>query len=84
MIKLGGVDADDLRKKIQVEIDKGTIESCDPNQLILNILSLCIFPFVAKPIFIGLILDGDQQKYKQMIETRKKEVSIFIIKAIRK
>jgi AcrR family transcriptional regulator len=84
MIKLGGVDAGNLRKKIQVEIDKGTIESCDPNQLILNILSLCIFPFVAKPIFIGLILDGDQQKYKQMIETRKKEVSIFIIKAIRK
>jgi AcrR family transcriptional regulator len=84
MIKLGGVDAGNLRKKIQVEIDKGTIESCDPNQLILNILSLCIFPFVAKPIFIELILDGDQQKYKQMIETRKKEVSIFIIKAIRK
>ena len=83
MIKLGGVDADDLRKKIQVEIDKGTVESCDPNQLILNILSLCIFPFVAKPIFVGLILDGDQQKYKQMIEARKKEVSIFIIKAIR-
>ena len=83
MIKLGGVDANDLRKKIQVEIDKGTVESCDPNQLILNILSLCIFPFVAKPIFVGLILDGDQQKYKQMIEARKKEVSIFIIKAIR-
>ncbi len=84
MIKLGGVDANDLRKKIQVEIDKGTVESCDPNQLILNILSLCIFPFVAKPIFVGLILDGDQQKYKQMIEARKTEVSIFIIKAIRK
>jgi AcrR family transcriptional regulator len=84
MIKLGGVDAGNLRKKIQVEIDKGTIESCDPNQLILNILSLCIFPFVAKPIFVGLILDGDQLKFKQMIETRKKEVSIFIIKAIRK
>jgi len=84
MIKLGGIDANDLRKKIQVEIDKGTVESCDPNQLILNILSLCIFPFVAKPIFVELILDGDQQKFKQMIAARKKEVSIFIIKAIRK
>ena len=83
MIKLGGVDADYLRKKIQVEIDKGTVGSCDPNQLILNILSLCIFPFVAKPIFVGLVLDGDKQKFKKLIEARKKEVSIFIIKAIR-
>jgi len=84
LIKLGGIDAGNLRQKIQTEIDKGTIDTCDPNQLILNILSLCIFPFVAKPIFVGLILDGDKQEFKKLIEARKTEVAIFIIKAIRK
>ena len=84
MIKLGGIDVDKLKQKIQVEIDNGIIDPIDPNQLILNILSLCIFPFVAKPIFIGLVLDGEKKQFDKIIEARKKEVSIFIIKAIRK
>jgi len=84
MIKLGGIDVDKLKQKIQVEIDNGIIDPIDPNQLILNILSLCIFPFVSKPIFIGLVLDGEKKQFDKIIEARKKEVSIFIIKAIRK
>ena len=84
IIKLGGLDLAKIKQKIQVEIDQGVIDYIDPNQLILNILSLCIFPFVAKPIFRGFVLEGDKKHFDKLIEARKKEVSIFIIKAIKK
>jgi len=50
--------------------------------LIVNILSLCIFPFVAKPIIKGILLENNEIKYKAFIEERKSAVSRFIINAI--
>ncbi len=73
---------DELNKQIQVEVDSGKIIPIDAKQLIVNILSLCIFPFVAKPIIKGILLENDESKYKTFIEERKKVVSQFIISAI--
>lgn len=73
---------DELDRQIQAEVDKGEIVAIESRQLIVNILSLCIFPFVAKPIIKGILLENDEKKYKAFIEERKKSVSQFIINAI--
>ena len=72
----------ELNKQIQREAEIGKIIAIDSRQLIVNILSLCIFPFVAKPIIKGILLENDDLKYKEFMEQRKSAISQFIIKAI--
>jgi TetR/AcrR family transcriptional regulator len=67
---------------INKEVAKGNIIPIDPEQLIVNIIGLCIFPFVAKPILIGIIFKNDKKKFNEFIESRKQEVGKFVIDAI--
>ena len=64
------------------EIKKGNIKPIDPKQLIINIVSMCIFPFVAKPVMKGLFFNNNEKEFKIFIEERKKQVTEFIINAI--
>lgn len=68
---------------IRMEIEKGTIRPIDPEQLIVNILGLCIFPFVARPIIQGIVFKGDKASYQSFLESRKKEVAHFVINSIK-
>jgi TetR/AcrR family transcriptional regulator len=43
----------------------------DPRQFILNILSLCIFPFAARPVVTEILFNGDDQAYLAAMEDRK-------------
>ncbi len=43
----------------------------DPRQLIMNVVSLCVFPFAAKPIVSEILYKGDQEAYKQAMIERK-------------
>lgn len=67
---------------IHKEVEKGNIIPIDPEQLIVNIIGLCIFPFVAKPILIGIIFKNDKKRFDEFIESRKQEVAKFVIDAI--
>ncbi|RYY12953.1 MAG: TetR/AcrR family transcriptional regulator, partial [Chitinophagaceae bacterium] len=64
-------------KKIEKEIKKGTIKKTNPLQLLLNLLSMCIFPFVAKPLLL-VNLQLDELQFKAVMDQRKKEVARFI------
>lgn len=84
MIKSSGINPVYFVIQIQEEIEKGTIELINPLHLIVNMISMCIFPFVARPILQGIIFNEDSQNYDAFIQERKKEVSDFIINSIRK
>lgn len=71
-----------FQKQINAEIKKGTIKKITADQLFINIQSLCIFPFIAKPMIRGLIR-LDEKDYLAMIRKRKTEVAQFIIRAIK-
>ena len=70
-------------KQIDSEIKKGTIRPINPVQLLMNMLSLCIFPFIAKPMF-QLRMGLGETQFREFMEKRKKEVPQFIISAIKK
>ncbi|MDD5361696.1 MAG: TetR/AcrR family transcriptional regulator [Ignavibacteria bacterium] len=67
---------------IRSAISLGIINPIDPRQLIINIIALCIFPVVARPI-VSTVLNFDDDSYTKFIESRKKEVSKFIINSIK-
>jgi AcrR family transcriptional regulator len=72
-----------LVAQIQQEIAAGRIKPVNPIGLVLNMLSLCVFPILARPMFQG-IMEVSRPVYDQMMEARKQEVAEFIISAIRK
>jgi len=67
---------------IKSAISLGIINPIDPSQLIINIIGLCVFPIAAKPI-ITTLLNLSDEDYLKFIDVRKKEVSKFIINAIK-
>jgi TetR/AcrR family transcriptional regulator len=70
-----------LAAQIAAEVKNGNIKPIDPMQLIMNLMSLCIFPFVAKPIFQAFTGISDSQ-LKKFMEERKSAVAAFIKAAI--
>ncbi|KAA2239483.1 TetR/AcrR family transcriptional regulator [Chitinophaga agrisoli] len=68
-----------------VEIAKaseaGIIKKISPVQLLLNILGMCVFPFVAKPLLQGIV-GVDEVQFRLIIEERKQFVGDFIMAAL--
>jgi TetR/AcrR family transcriptional regulator len=62
-------------------VKQGTIRPIDPRQLMVNVMSLCVFPFIARPMLQRLMQIPDAD-YQLMLEKRKQEVSRFVIQAI--
>jgi AcrR family transcriptional regulator len=71
-----------FQKQINSEIKKGTIRKITAEQLFINIQSMCIFPFIARPM-IKALMQMDEKTYMTMIQRRKTEVAQFIISAIK-
>ena len=67
--------------EIAVAGEKGIIKKISPIQLMLNLLSMCVFPFVAKPLLKG-VTGIDEVQFKLLIEERKQFVADFILAAI--
>jgi len=57
---------------------KGIIKEVSPVQLFLNIVSMCIFPFVARPLVQGILMQ-DNVQYNILIEERKTLVADVIL-----
>ncbi|MGL6267798.1 MAG: TetR family transcriptional regulator [Chitinophagaceae bacterium] len=72
-----------LKSVIKKAMDDGLIREIDPLQLIMNMLSLCMFPTISRPMF-QLVMNMSDMQFKKMNELRKKEVADFIIQAIKK
>ncbi len=70
-------------KQIEKEVKQGTIRPIQPVHLLMNMISMTIFPFIAKPLFqINMALNDEQ--FRSAMESRKKEIPKFIIESIRK
>lgn len=66
----------------QKAIDGGKIHPIPPDMLIVNLLSMSAFPFIAKPM-LKIILNKDEADFNLFIERRKIEVAEFAIAAIK-
>lgn len=84
--KLAGAHPSALLKKFAVqvkeEIKKGSIKEIDPVHLLMNIMSMAIYPFIAKPI-ISAMLDLDDAQFIKLMKKRKEEVTDFIFNSLR-
>lgn len=70
-------------KQVEEYIQKGIIREIDPHQLLTHIMSMTIFPYLAKPILLYMT-DMKNEKYHDFVKARKKEIPEFIIASIKK
>lgn len=70
-------------EQIDTEVKRGKIKSVNPAHLFINMISMCIFPFIAKPIWM-MTTNVDEMQFRYFMEQRKTEVSKFIIESIKK
>ncbi len=73
--------------KFLLQIEEGiknqTLRSINSKQILVDMFSLSIFPFIGSPL-LQKISNLNEGEYNQLLEERKKHVSSFIINAIKK
>ncbi|PKP52241.1 MAG: TetR/AcrR family transcriptional regulator [Bacteroidetes bacterium HGW-Bacteroidetes-1] len=72
-----------IKKLIATEVENGEIIAIKPEHLIVNIISLIVFPFVARPIIKTFIFNQNIEDYSRFNEGRGEEIVQFILRAIR-
>jgi TetR/AcrR family transcriptional regulator len=72
-----------FRESIEESVKNGLIQPINPIHLIMNMFSMCAFPFIAKPM-ISLLTGIEDDQFKNLMEQRKVLVAEFIIHSIKK
>ena len=65
-------------REIMEKVNTGEFRQVDPMQIMVNILSLSIFPILAKPLFKG-VFDLQDKQYEKFLEERKNTIPKMII-----
>ena len=82
LLRNSGVNPAKIFVMFESEMDAGKIRRIDPRDLMVNILSMSIFPIAAKPLLSVLLFDNDKKAYDAFIESRKQSVKEFILNSI--
>jgi TetR/AcrR family transcriptional regulator len=70
-----------IQAQIRAEARAGRMRPIRAEQFLVNLLSLCIFPFAAQPMLAALLgLDG--ASFTRFIRDRKRELPEFFMKAL--
>ena len=87
---LTGVSIDDLAprvlgtlaEQIRERVRDGRMRPIATEQFLLNLLSLCVFPFAARPM-VQAILRLDDDAFARFIARRKRELPTFFLQGLR-
>jgi len=85
-----GLSPDALRPRVVATLTRqldaahaaGRIRAIAPDQFIVNLMSLCIFPFAARPM-ISALLGLDDAGFAKFIARRRGELTTFFLGALR-
>jgi len=71
-----------LREQLDAGVRDGRFRPIAPDQFIVNLFSLCIFPFAARPMLMAL-LGLDQPGFERFIGQRRDQLTAFVLGAMR-
>jgi AcrR family transcriptional regulator len=81
LIRDSGLKFEVFFQQVEQEIKDGAIIPINPVHLIVNMISMCIFPFLGRPLLSDFLF-RDRMDYDDFLEERKKELPKFIINSI--
>ena len=71
-----------IDKLIAARVNDGSMRPIAPRQLLVNVMALVAFPFVARPI-LSAVLAADGADYDDFLDERRRELPSFILNALR-
>ncbi|HKB09492.1 MAG TPA: helix-turn-helix domain-containing protein [Vicinamibacterales bacterium] len=71
-----------LRRQINERVDAGTMRAIAPESFMVNLISLCIFPFAARPM-LQAVLGIDRAGFDRFIARRRRDLVDFFLGALR-
>lgn len=83
MLKGGGLDTTIILKALDLEMEKGNVRRMDPREIMINLMSLIIFPFAARKIFEEILFSGDKSAYMAFLEQRKDTLKKSFIQSVK-
>ncbi len=82
-MKSSGLNIEYIFKSIEAEMDKGNFRKMDPKEIMINLMSLIIFPFAARRILEEIVFSGDSKAYSEFILKRKENLKISFLQSIK-
>ena len=70
-----------LLVQVQLEGQAGRIREVNPFHFFLNLISMCVFPFLARPMLQNLV-KIDDETFDNLMQMRKKEIVDFALRAL--
>lgn len=70
-----------LRQQIDTAVRTGRLRPIAPEQFLVNLLSLCVFPFAARPILM-VLLGLTPQQFDRFIEERRDHLAAFFLRGL--
>jgi TetR/AcrR family transcriptional regulator len=75
-----------LRHRLDVQLREraaaGTMRAIAPEQFLVNVLALCVFPFVARPM-LNVAFGMGERAFERFLDERRAELPGFILNALR-
>jgi len=71
IIKEMGIDQKVFQEKMDTKPDGSIKYKSDFSQMVINLISLCIFPFAARPVITGILFNGDDEAFIKAMNERK-------------
>ncbi len=65
------------------EVEQGVIKDVDPVHFLVNLISLCVFPFLASPILKRMLVNIDMD-YKPIFQSRKEVITQTLLAMIKR
>jgi len=78
LYKCKELDFDGLKADIRKESEAGRLRPVKTEDLFANIMGMCVFPILTKPVFKELAFDGKEDQFVEYMSSRKREVMVVI------
>ncbi|MBN1132600.1 MAG: TetR/AcrR family transcriptional regulator [Bacteroidales bacterium] len=79
-----GSDPGKIMNKFENEKVAMGFGDLDPRQVMINILSLCIFPFAARPVVTNILYGGDEEAFVEAMKERKIYLPKMIMETLKR
>jgi len=71
-----------LGAQIDEQVKIGAMRSIAPDQFFVNLVALCVFPFIARPV-LRIVFGQDDAAFSRFLDGRRRELPDFILNALR-
>jgi len=71
-----------LAEQLEAAVREGTLRPISPQAFVLNLVSMVVYPFAARP-FVMAVMGLDDARFTAMMQQRKTELPEFFLAALR-